>query len=272
MDVNTTLPPRSALYMPASNPRAIEKARSLAADMIILDLEDAVPPGLKDEARSAAVDAVATGFGDRLTAIRINGAESDWHLNDIAAVKHAACDIVVIPKVESEDAAREAVERLGKPVIVMIETPRGVLRAPEICAVEDVIGVFVGANDLANDLRLPPNSGRAAMSMALQSIVLAARAAGIWVFDSVYNDLKNEDGLRAECDEGRMLGFDGKTLIHPNQIAAANAAFSPSAEEVEEARALVAAASGGAERFRDRMIETMHVDAARRILARLAAD
>ncbi len=272
MDVTTTLPPRSALYMPASNPRAIEKARGLAADMIILDLEDAVPPGLKDEARSAAVDAAATGFGERLTAIRINGVESDWHLSDIAAVKHADCDIVVMPKVESADVAREAVERLGKPLIVMIETPRGVLRAPEICAVEDVIGVFVGANDLANDLRLPPNSGRAAMSMALQSIVLAARAAGIWVLDSVYNDLKNEDGLRAECDEGRMLGFDGKTLIHPNQIAAANAAFSPSAAEVEEARALVAAASGGAERFRDRMIETMHVDAARRILARLAAD
>lgn len=267
-----TLPPRSALYMPASNARAIEKARTLDADMIILDLEDAVAPGMKDEARMAAVQAAATGFGDRLTAIRINGAGSNWHMNDLAVVKQSACHMVVLPKVESADVARQVVERVGKPVIVMIETPRGVLLAQEICAVEDVVGVFVGGNDLANDLRLPPNAGRAALATALQTIILAARAAGIWVFDSVYNDLENEEGLRAECEDGRMMGFDGKTLIHPNQIAAANIAFSPSKAEIEDARALVAAASGGAERFRDRMIEAMHVDAALRILARQAAD
>lgn len=272
MDISNLLPPRSALYMPASNPRAIEKARGLAADMIILDLEDAVPPGMKDEARIAASEAAATGFGERLTAIRVNAPETKWHLNDLAVVKQSGCDVVVLPKVERAEVASQAVDRLGKPLIVMIETPRGVLQAADICAVDGVIGVFVGANDLANELRLPPGSDRAAMSVALQSIVLAARAAGIWAFDSVYNDLNNPDGLAAECAEGRMLGFDGKTLIHPNQIAAANAAFSPSDAEIEEARALVAEASGGAERFRDRMIETMHVEAARRILARVAAD
>lgn len=266
------LPPRSALYMPASNPRAIEKARSLPADMIILDLEDAVPPGMKDEARMAASEAAATGFGDRLTAIRVNAPDTKWHLNDVAVVKQSRCDVVVLPKVECADVASEAADRLGKAIIVMIETPRGVLNAASICAVEGVVGVFVGANDLANELRLPPGSGRGAMAMALQTIILAARAAGIWVFDSVYNDLNNPEDLAAECAEGRMLGFDGKTLIHPNQIAAANAAFSPSEAEIEDARALVAAASGGAERFRDRMIETMHVEAARRILARVAAD
>lgn len=266
------LPPRSALYMPASNPRAIEKARSLPADMIILDLEDAVPPGMKDEARMAAVEAAASGFGDRLTAIRINAPETQWYLNDIAVVKQSRCDLAVVPKVESADVASDVVDRLGKPLIVMIETPRGVLNAADICAVDGVVGVFVGANDLANELRLPPGNGRAGISMALQTIVLAARAAGIWVFDSVYNDLNNPDGLAAECAEGRMLGFDGKTLIHPNQIAATNAAFSPSDAEIEDARALVAAASGGAERFRDRMIETMHVEAAKRVLARVAAD
>ena len=272
MDITNSLPPRSALYMPASNARAIEKARSLPADMIILDLEDAVPPGMKDEARMAARAAAETGFGGRLLAIRINGVGSAPHMNDVVIVKQSACDIVVVPKVESAEVAADLVERLRKPIIVMIETPRGVLHAPDICAVDGVVGVFVGANDLANELRLPPNAPRAALTMALQSILLSARAAGIWVFDSVYNDLNNPEGLVAECTEGRMMGFDGKTLIHPNQILAANAAFSPSESEIEDARALVAAASGGAERFRDRMIETMHVDAARRILARLAAD
>lgn len=272
MNIPDLLPPRSALYMPASNPRAIEKARSLPADMIILDLEDAVPPGMKDEARMAAVEAARVGFGERLTAIRVNAPDTKWHLNDVAVVKQSACDIVVLPKVEHADAAAEAIDRLGKPMIVMIETPRGVLNASAICEVDGVVGVFVGANDLANELRLPPGGGRGAMSMALQAIVLAARAAGIWVFDSVYNDLNNPEGLAAECAEGRALGFDGKTLIHPNQIAAANVAFSPSDAEIEDARALVAAASGGAERFRDRMIETMHVDAAKRILARVAVD
>jgi (3S)-malyl-CoA thioesterase len=151
---------------------------------------------------------------------------------------------------------------------VMIETPLGVLNAADIARVEGVAGILVGANDLANMLRLPPSTDRDAMSVALQTIILAARAAGIWALDSVYNDLNDAAGLAAECADGRRLGFDGKTLIHPNQIEIANTAFSPSAAEIEDAQALIAAASGGAERFRDRMVETMHVDMAKRLLAR----
>lgn len=268
-DLSAALPPRSALYMPASNARAIEKARGLPADMIILDLEDAVKPGLKDEARIAAVDAMAEGFGDRLTAVRINGEATPWHRADVAAARDTRCDFVVLPKVERPESAARIAELVGKPLLVMIETPRGVLNAADIAATEDIAGVLVGANDLANALRLPPSSGRAALATALQTILLAARAAGIWALDSVYNDLNDPVGLEAECREGRFLGFDGKTLIHPNQIEIANTAFLPDAAEIEEAKALISAASGGAERFRDRMIETMHVDMAKRLLGRV---
>ena len=268
MNSDAFLAPRSALYMPASNARAIEKARSLPADMIILDLEDAVKPGMKDEARIAAVDAMVEGFGERLTAIRVNGVETAWHKPDIMAVRQAKCDFIVLPKVEDATVAQQVAEQVRKPLLAMIETPRGVLQAAEIAAAEDVAGFIVGANDLANYLRLPPSSGRQAMAMALQTILLAARAADIWVLDSVFNDLNDPDGLAAECQDGRALGFDGKSLIHPNQIDIANAAFMPSASEIEDAKALLAAASGGAERFRDRMVEAMHVDMARQLLAR----
>lgn len=268
MDLESQLPPRSALYMPASNARAIEKARTLPADMIILDLEDAVKPGMKDEARIAAVDAMADGFGDRLTAIRVNAVETSWHRADMAAARQARCDFIVLPKVEDAATAERVAEMVFKPLLVMIETPLGVLNAADIARVEGVAGILVGANDLANMLRLPPSTNRDAMSVALQTIILAARAAGIWALDSVYNDLNDAAGLAAECADGRRLGFDGKTLIHPNQIEIANTAFSPSAAEIEDAQALIAAASGGAERFRDRMVETMHVDMAKRLLAR----
>ena len=268
MTVDAFLAPRSALYMPASNARAIEKARSLPSDMIILDLEDAVKPGMKDEARLAAIDAMAEGFGGRLTAIRVNAAETIWHKADLMAVREARCDFVVLPKVEDAVIAQHVAEQVRKPLLAMIETPRGVLRAAEIAEAEDVAGFIVGANDLANTLRLPPSSGRHALAMALQTIILAARAADIWVLDSVFNDLNDPDGLDAECRDGRALGFDGKSLIHPNQIEIANAAFMPSESEIEDAKALLAAASGGAERFRDRMVETMHVDMAKRVLQR----
>lgn len=268
MDIDLILPPRSALYMPASNARAIEKARDLPADMIILDLEDAVKPGMKDEAREAAVDAMVQGFGDRLTAIRINAADTSWYKADLAAGRQALCDFIVLPKVEDAETATRVADIVSKPVLVMIETPKGVLRAADIASGEGVVGLLVGANDLAHMLRLPPGAGRGSMKVALQSVVLAARAAGIWALDAVFNDLTDLDGLRAECMDGRLLGFDGKSLIHPNQVDAANAAFMPSAEEIDDARALVAAASGGAERFRDRMVETMHVDMAKRLLAR----
>lgn len=268
MKLSEILAPRSALYLPASNPRAIVKARDLPADMILLDLEDAVPFGLKDEARAAAVEACEQGFGARPVAIRINGPDSDWHEADLAAVCGSDCNLVVLPKVESVALAEEVAEKAGKPLLAMIETPRGVLAAAEIAAGFEVAGLIAGTNDLANELRIPAGSGRGGMALALQTIVLAARAAEVWAFDGVFNDLADATGLEAECREGRALGFDGKTLIHPGQIETANRIWSPSEAELEDARALVAAASGGAERFRDRMIETMHVEMAKRLLAR----
>lgn len=264
------LAPRTALFLPASNPRAIEKARGLAADMVILDLEDAVKDEDKASARAAAVEAVAIGFGPRLAAIRLNGIESGEHLEDVAAAAGSLADFVVLPKAESAADVAQVARVLGKPLLAMIETPLGVLAAAEIAAVPGVSGLIAGTNDLAASLRLPPSSGRAQMSVALQTIVLAARASQVWVIDGVFNRLDDPQGLAAECGEGRALGFDGKSLIHPNQIEIAGAAFGPSAQELEEARALIAAATGGAERYQGRMIETMHVDQARALLDRTA--
>lgn len=264
------LPPRSALYLPASNARAIEKARTLAADLIILDLEDSVKPGLKDEARAAAVNAVNAGFGERLTAIRINGPESGSHAADLVAIREARCDFVILPKVESAAQAEEIAQMAGKPLLAMVETPKAILNVAAIAEATGVAGLIAGMNDLANELHIPPASGRAGLALALQSIMLAARAAGIWALDGVFNDLDDAEGLARECREGRSYGFDGKTLIHPNQIDVTNTVWSPSATEIDDANALIAAASGGAERFRDRMIETMHVEMAKRLLARVA--
>ncbi|MBK8273048.1 MAG: CoA ester lyase [Sphingomonadales bacterium] len=271
MNPSDFLPPRSALYLPASNARAIEKARGLAEDLVILDLEDAVKPEDKDAARKAAFEAVSAGFPGKLTAIRINGSEMPWHDEDVAAVSASASDLFVVPKVEDANAAAAIAARVGKPLLAMIETPLGVLRAPEIGAANGVVGLIAGTNDLANTLHLPDAGNRDGMSLSLQLIVLAARASGIWALDGVFNDLADPDALAAQCAHGRSLGFDGKTLIHPNQIDIANRSFSPSASEIEDARALIAAASGGAERFRDRMIETMHVEMAERLLVRAGA-
>jgi (3S)-malyl-CoA thioesterase len=272
MELNSILPPRSALYLPASNPRAIEKAKGLDADLIMLDLEDAVKPGMKDEARAAAVEAAKDGFPGKLCAIRINAKGTAPHTADIIAVRGSACDLVIYPKVETADEAAEIAAKTGKPLLAMIETPKGVFAAKEIAAAEDVAGLIAGVNDLANDLHIPPGSGRSGLALSLQMIVLAARGAGVWALDGVYNALDDVAGLEAECAEGRRFGFDGKTLIHPNQIEAANRIWSPSEAEVEEAKALIAASSGGAERFRDRMIETMHVEMAMRLLARTGSN
>lgn len=263
--------PRSALYLPASNARALAKARTLEADMLILDLEDAVPAADKDGARQAAVAAVAEGFGQRFATIRINASDSAHHAADFRAVAASAVAAVVVPKVESPTEIAEMAQALSKPVFAMIETPAGLLSAAAIASAPGVIGLIAGTNDIAHELRLPPGAGRASLSLALQMIVLGARAAGVFVLDGVWNKLDDAAGLEAECLDGRDLGFDGKTLIHPNQIATANHAFSPSAAEIEDARALVDAASGGAVRFRDRMVEDMHVATARAILARAEA-
>lgn len=263
--------PRTALFLPASNARAIEKARGLNADMIILDLEDAVKPEDKARAREAAVAAAGT-MGARPVAIRVNGPESVHHADDLVAVRGSAASHVVLPKVESVQAVADVAHATGKPVLAMIETALGVLRAGEIAQGRGMAGLITGTNDLAVSLKLPPSAGRAQMAAALQMIVLAGRAHGLWVLDGVFNRLDDPEGLAAECADGRLLGFDGKTLIHPNQIDIARAAFDASPEELEDARALVAAAQGGAERFRDRMIEAMHVDVARALIARAARD
>lgn len=265
------LAPRTALFLPASNPRAIAKARGLSADLVILDLEDAVRDDMKAQARAAAVEAVAEGFGPRLCAIRINGSDSGEHVDDLAAVARSVADFVVLPKVEAARDADDVHAACGKPVLAMIETPLGVLGAAEIGAVQGVAGLIAGTNDLAAGLKLPPASGRGGMAVGLQSIVLAARANDIWALDGVFNGLEDLDGLAAECREGRMFGFDGKTLIHPAQIETAAREYGASAGELEDARALVEAARGGAERFRGRMIEAMHVAQAQALLDRSGA-
>lgn len=262
---------RSALFLPASNPRAIAKAQGLPADMVILDLEDAVRPEDKATARAAAVDALNADWGDRIVAVRINGTDSQWHREDVAALAAAHPALVVVPKVEQAGDAEAIATAIGAPVLAMIETPLGIYAAREIAAAKGVAGLIAGTNDIAAELRLPPESGRAGLTLALQSIVLAARAAGGVALDGVYNRLDDEAGLLAQCAEGWALGFDGKTLIHPSQIEPTNRAFAPSDPELEDARALVEAATGGAERFRGRMIEAMHVAMARRVIARARA-
>lgn len=239
----------------------IAKAAGLPADLIVLDLEDSVRAEDKASAR-AALPAAIELLGSR-GAVRVNAPDSDQFAADLLAIGNVP--LVVVPKVER---AADLAPLAGRSVLAMIETPRGVLAAAEIAAVPGVVGLMVGTNDLAAELRLPPGGGRCALALALQGVVLAARAAGGWAIDGVFNALADPDGLARECAEGRALGFDGKSLIHPGQIAAANAAFSPTTAELEEAGALVAAATGGAERFRDRMIEAMHVETAQRLLER----
>jgi len=254
------------LFLPASNPRAIAKAREAGSDLVVLDLEDAVKPKDKDAARDAAVEAVETAW-PMPVAIRINGVGSEWHSLDLDAAARSAADLVVVPRAISAHLIHGVAEAVGKPVLAMIETAAGVLAAAEIAPA--TAGLIAGTNDLAADLRLPPSAGRAPLQTALQTIVLAARAAGVAVFDGVFNELENAPGLVAEAEEGRRLGFDGKSLIHPSQIEPCRRAFAPTEAEIEHARRLVAAFDGGAERFEDQMIERMHVEAARRLLGRV---
>ena len=258
---------RSALFLPASNARAIEKARGLPADLVILDLEDAVPPDLKGAARLTAKGAAGTNWSP-LLAIRINAADSADQADDLAALAGVEVDLIVLPKVEQARHAAAVHAALGKPVLAMIETPTGLYAAREIATAAGVAGLIAGSNDLAADLRLPPGQGRGSLTLALQMILLAARAAGRIALDGVWNRLDDHVGFERDCAEGHNFGFEGKTLIHPSQIEACNRLFSPDTAELEDARALIEAATGGAERFRGRMIESMHVDQAKRVIAR----
>jgi citrate lyase subunit beta/citryl-CoA lyase len=258
---------RSVLFLPASNPRAIAKARESAADLVVLDLEDAVKPADKAAARDAAVEAVADGWRMPV-AIRVNSVGSEWHSLDLDAVARSKAGFVIVPRAISAHLVHGVGEAVGKPVLAMIETAAGVLAAPEIAG--QAAGLIAGTNDLRANLRLPLDATREPISAALQWIVLSARACGIAVFDGVFNTLDDEEGFLAEARDGRRLGFDGKSLIHPNQIAPCHQAFAPSPGEVDRARRLVEAFHGGAERFDNEMIERMHFEAAQRVLARAA--
>lgn len=275
------LPPRSALFVPASNPKALAKIPALNADMVIVELEDAVRPEDKDAARKAAVEILACDFGGAVKAARINADGTAWQADDIEALAGSKADVIVVPKVESATRIEAIANALGHRVLAMIETPLAIQHAAAIANARGVMGLVAGTNDIAHAMRLPVDATRDGLRLALQTIVLAARAANKWAIDGVYNALDNDAGLKAECAQGRLWGFDGKTLIHPRQVDIANAGFGPSEAEMEEAEAIVAAAKSqgqgntdgiGALRFRDRMIEDMHVDTAKAILARAARD
>jgi citrate lyase beta subunit len=261
--------PRSLLYVPGSNARALQKAGRLAADMLIIDLEDAVPADRKAEARAAMRAAVMAGFPSKRVAVRINATGTAEQGADIDALADLTLDAVVLPKVDAP-VDLGPVRGLGLPVLAMIETPTAIYAAREIATDPAVAGLIAGLNDLAHELKLPDGMDRGAMSHAIQGIVLAARAADVWAFDGVYNAIDDAAGFVAEAAEGRRLGFDGKSLIHPSQVDPCNAAFAPSAREIAAAKALVAAATGGAQRYDGRMIEDMHVAAARALLVRAA--
>jgi citrate lyase subunit beta/citryl-CoA lyase len=276
--MSTFRPRRSVLYMPSSNERALEKAKTLPVDALILDLEDAVAPDAKEQARLNAAAAVTSGeYGAKELTIRINGADTQWHEADLAAAAEAGPAAIVVPKVNSADAVRSLVDsfdRAGVPptttLWAMIESPYAILHAEEIAAASERLNVLVlGTNDLVKELFIDHVPGRGPITTALQLAVLAARATGKVVLDGVYNDVKNIDGYLAEVEQGRQLGFDGKTIIHPGQIEGANAGFAPSPEAVENARGLIEAweaSTGGVATHQGRMVENLHVESARRTL------
>lgn len=268
-------PRRSVLYLPANRESAIAKARTLPADCVILDLEDAVQPDAKDAARDAALAAGNDGgWGTRELLLRVNSLGTPWSPADFAAARAGAFDGVVVPKVDSAADAARAVDLAGGiPVWAMIETPRGVIDAPAIAAVPGVSALLAGMADLAKDLRARPDAARTPLLYSLSAIVLAARAAGKLAFDGVFTDIQDTAGFAAEARQGLMLGFDGKSLVHPSQVEPCNRVFSPTAAEITEAEGLIAAyesglASGaGVTTFKGRMVEVLHVAEARRLLA-----
>ncbi len=279
-------PRRSVLYMPASNPKALAKARSLAADAIIIDLEDSVAPDAKPAARALAVEAVRSGgFGGREVVIRVNGAHTPWGRHDMVAAIAAAPDAILLPKIDGPGAvmvAARALREAGAPertrLWVMMETPMAILSAGSIAATaadpsSRLETLVMGLNDLAKETRARLTPGRPTMTAWLALCVAAARAHGCDIVDGVYNDLSDLVGFKAECEQGRDMGLDGKTLIHPNQIEICNATFAPTAAEVEAARAIIAAfaqpgnAGKGAIQLNGKMVELLHEQMARRTLA-----
>ncbi|MFO7854661.1 MAG: CoA ester lyase [Paracoccaceae bacterium] len=279
-----TRPRRSALYMPGAKARALEKARTLPADALILDLEDAVGPSEKDAARRMVVEAVrAGGFGPREVTIRVNGLETPWGEEDLEAAAEARPDAVVIPKVDRPEDLAEAAARLdaagaGEVALwAMMETPLGVLNAREIAAASRLACLVMGTNDLVKELGAEHTAERAEVATSLGICLLAARAHGLAILDGVYNAFKDREGLEAACRAGRAMGFDGKTLIHPDQLEAANRVFAPSDAELELARRQLTAfeetrAKGEAVAVVDgRIVENLHVETARALIAKADA-
>ena len=273
-------PRRSVLYMPSSNARALEKAKTGPVDALILDLEDAVAPADKPAARDAACAAVASGeYGERELTIRVNAIGTQWHDDDMAAVAQAGPAGVVVPKVSSADEVRRLVAALeaagaleSTRLWAMVETPTAVLDVREIARASDRLAALViGSNDLVKELQADHVPGRAPLLTALSWSLLAAREAGVAILDGVYNDVRDVEGFRAECEQGRDLGFDGKTLIHPGQVEVCNEVFAPSAEAVEDAKGVLAAweegAGSGVVTYGGKMVEQLHVDVAQRVLA-----
>jgi len=275
-------PRRSMLYMPGANARALEKGRTLPADGLILDLEDAVTPDAKETARQQVADAIAAGgYGRRELVVRVNGLATPWGHADIAAAVTSGADAILIPKVESADTVRQveaAMDEAGAPeamaIWCMMETPMGMLRAEEIAGASARLACLVmGTSDLAEDLHCAHTAMRLPMITSLGLCLLAARAHGLAILDGVYLDLADDEGFAESCAQGRELGFDGKTLIHPKTVDAANAAFAPSEDEVSWSRRIIAAhakaeAEGkGVVLVDGKLIENLHVTGARRLVA-----
>jgi len=273
-------PFRSVLYIPGSKDRALDKARGLPVDAIIFDLEDAVSPDAKVEARGTLRAALEQGgYGNRYKIIRINGLDTEWGAEDIAALLDAPADAILVPKVNSA-ADIDAVKTLlgnDTPIWAMIETPAGVLHSSEIAAHPALEGFVAGTNDLAKELNCRTRPDRLPMQMSLQMMLLAARGNDVIAVDGVYNQFKDEEGLRAECEQGRDLGFDGKTLIHPAQIAVTNECFAPSEAELDLARRQIEAfekvekSGQGVAVVGGKIVENLHVETAKKTLAKAAA-
>ena len=267
---------RSALYLPASNARALEKARTLPADALILDLEDAVAPGAKQAARDAACAAVRSGgYGGRTLTIRCNGLDTPWGADDLAAAAQARPAAVVVPKTSGREHVARVAAAVGPETRIwaMVETPAGVSCAREIAAHPQVDALVLGTNDLAEELRAAPVPGRAPLVPHLATVLLAAREAGVLALDGVYNDVHDLGGFEAEAVQGKQLGFDGKTLIHPSQLDVANRVWGPDRAEVAHAQRVIEAFAEAARAGRGvvtvdgRMVEHLHMESARRVLA-----
>ena len=275
----TARPLRSVLYIPGSKPRALDKARGLPVDAIIFDLEDAVALDEKEAARDTLAEALDTGgYGARMKIVRINGLDTDWGLADATAAARMGADAILLPKVDSPaDLDALAAHTGDTPLWAMMETPLGMLNAAAIAAHPRLAGMVMGTNDLAKELQTRVSADRLPLQTGLGLCVLAAKAYGVAIIDGVYNAFKDDEGLAVECAQGRDMGFDGKTLIHPAQIDVANAAFSPSEDEVDLARRQIAAfeaaeAEGqGVAVVDGRIVENLHIVTARETLAKVEA-